>query len=627
MCGIAAIISFNKKLSFQLQEINNITQEMSRRGPDDEGYAIFTNKRKKIFFGIDTPEKVRKAYPQLLNIKNTKKILSSVALGHRRLSILDTTPLGHQPMCDDNRYWITYNGEIYNYIELKEELKKLGHKFKTKTDTEVILKAYQEWGTECQKKFNGDWAFIIFDCHKKVLFVSRDRFGIKPLYYTVNNNCIIFASEIKSLLKYSKISSKINKNYLLNYLKNGSQEHLKETPFQNIFRFPNAHFFLTRIRKKNIKIKFKRYWKLKSNFSNELCNHKKLKVVARKYYDLLKDSVKIRLRSDVPVGFSLSGGLDSSSIVYLANEIFKDFKINKKIKTFSLIHTKKNTLYCDESKFIYLLKKKLNLVSKFTSPKISNLYKSINKVVEYMESPPDGLGTSGFFTTELAHKCNLKVTLDGQGADEQLAGYDEFKFDYLRNLKGLYFFREAYFIIKNSVNLFKDLQLVILSFLPFNLIKILAKITQKNLLRKNGLNKCLAESINRGLMNLIHYGDSQSMFFSIESRMPFMDHRLIEFNASIPSNFKIYKGWNKYYARIAFQDKLPNEIVWRKDKMGWPSPQEEWLKKPLLKHFNKDISFLNSCERKLKIKNITIKVRMFMLALFKKKINLTIKII
>jgi glutamine phosphoribosylpyrophosphate amidotransferase len=144
LCGIAAIINFNKKLSFQLEEIHNITQELSRRGPDDEGYAIFKNKRKKIFFGTDTPDKVRKAHPQLLDIKNAKKNLSSVALGHRRLSIIDTTPLGHQPMCSNNRYWITYNGEIYNYIELREELKKLGHKFKTKTDTEVILKAYQE---------------------------------------------------------------------------------------------------------------------------------------------------------------------------------------------------------------------------------------------------------------------------------------------------------------------------------------------------------------------------------------------------------------------------------------------------------------------------------------------------
>ena len=159
------------------------------------------------------------------------------------------------------------------------------------------------------------------------------------------------------------------------------------------------------------------------------------------------------------------------------------------------------------------------------------------------------------------------------------------------------------------------------------MIKILAKITQRNLIRKKGLNKCLADSISRGLMNLIHYGDSQSMFFSIESRMPFMDHRLIEFNASIPSNYKIYKGWNKYYARLAFQNKLPNEIVWRKDKMGWPSPQEEWLKRPLLKHFNRDTNFLNSCERKFKIKNITIKVRLFMLALFKKKMSLNIKMI
>ncbi|MEI8204181.1 MAG: asparagine synthase (glutamine-hydrolyzing) [Bacteroidota bacterium] len=588
MCGIVGIFNFNGRADVQLPHAVNMASAMKHRGPDDEGFVVFQNDYKPIrFFGEDTPGPVREAHPALRDTQESSVPSSVVALGHRRLSILDLSPGGHQPMCSsDSRYWIVYNGEIYNYIELRQELKVLGHHFKTESDTEVILAAYQQWGEECLPRFNGDWAIVIYDEQKNKLFVSRDRFGVKPLYYFQDEERILFSSEIKGLLAHPDVKTEANLDYLKSYLESGAKEWLKETAFTNIYRFPFAHYAKITLSPAETRWDTLRYWNMKPNLSKEPLNQERAEHYAAQYYELLKDAVRIRLRSDVPVGCALSGGLDSSSIVYIVNELSKENGCQKQVRTFSLVHTSVESQDCDESDYIYRLRDKLNLDASTGEPLPSEIPVLIDIVLSNMESPPDSMCMAGIFTLRIAKKNKFVVTMDGQGADEQLAGYEGYIGDYLSGINGLLFIPESIRLL----NTFGWSLPVLIYFLKVFLVKFFYRElniireyfqSKKRVERYKTLNESLANSIETSLVNLIHYADSRSMYYSIESRMPFMDYRLVEFNASVPSNYKIYKGYTKYYARLAFKDKLPLEITWRRDKMGFPMPEKYWLSIPL----------------------------------------------
>jgi asparagine synthase (glutamine-hydrolysing) len=587
MCGIVGIFNFSGKVNTQLQIAMRMAQSMKHRGPNDEGFVIF-NQTEGVsqYYGQDTPFEVLEAYPELQSFDSSNQLRSSVALGHRRLSILDLSPGGHQPMASqDNRYWIVYNGEIYNYIELREELYDAGYHFKSESDTEVILAAYQHWGVDCLKKFNGDWAIIIYDSRNQELFVSRDRFGVKPLYYYQDDNQILFASEIKGLLEYPAVKAEPNLDWLKDYLESGPKEWKAETAFKNIFHFPFSHYALISL---SIKKAWepKQYWEIKQNATQEEFCDDKARFFASQYYDLLSDAVRLRLRADVKVASALSGGLDSSSIVYLVNQHLKSKNKQDLQETFSSVYKSPGTESCDESFFIDKLAMELGVISNQIEPLQKDVQYELWGVNYSMENPPESTCMSAWYTYKKTNERKIFVTLDGQGADEQLAGYVVYLTSHIASLPIKDLFRETYkLMLIPGARIYIFLGFVIRFTRFFFGDKITGNFIKR--IKKSELplsvDEYLKFSFQTSLVNLLHYADSASMAHSVESRLPFMDYRLVEFLRTLPSCYKIHDGWTKYIARLAFDAKLPNEICWRRDKMGWSIPETYWFRGDLRK--------------------------------------------
>jgi asparagine synthase (glutamine-hydrolysing) len=590
MCGFVCILNISKDHR-QVEYLHRMNDKIHHRGPDDEGYMICDSDLNRKYYSGEDTVKLDEAnhleyanYYPTLNIKNAYNDASYLLFGHRRLSILDLSVAGHQPMSYLDRYTIIFNGEIFNFLELKEELIELGYFFLSNSDTEVILAAYDMWGSECQSRFNGFWAFIILDIKSETLFISRDRLGIKPLYYYYDKNKIIFASEIKSILANPTVETSPNINYINKYLKNGPSEFIKETSFNNIYHFESASFVEKKIHQFiNGNISEQKYWIINAYLSNEPFEFSKAIEFKKKYLSLLTDSIKIRLRSDVKIGTALSGGLDSSTICFIINKLLKDKGDANQQLTFSSVYSEINQPNVDESEFIYSLSKKLNTKSYTIQPCADEVKMNYEKMITAMENLPNGTHMSGYFVYKLVNENKVTVTIDGQGADEQLAGY----LGYIRN-----------YLIHIPLSRLKDEIIQVLKIqnvkksnvfigVLFNLInKVLGDKLFDRLMSIFfprifflHLNEALKQSTTNGILtNLLHYSDSLSMANSVESRLPFLDYRVIEFLASIPVSYKIYNGWTKYISRFAMSDLLPDNIVWRKDKMGWPQPDEIWLK-------------------------------------------------
>lgn len=590
MCGIVGIFEFGSSKTPQAGPALAMAASLRHRGPDDEGYVLFDTEAKALSaWGPDTPDAVRAILPEGACDIRECAVKSRALLAHRRLSILDVSSAGHQPMAaPGGRYWICFNGEIYNYVELRAELEALGETFVTAGDTEVALRAYLVWGNQCCEKFNGDWAMIIYDRAEHRLFVSRDRFGIKPLYFYQDDTRIVFASEIKAFLAHPKLSVSADHEIIRTYMKNGSNEWSDETPFKGVHRFPFAHFADISL-KRAFDWAPRQYYSLAVNRSRESFDPHRAREYADQYFALLKNAVQIRMRSDVPLGCALSGGLDSSSVVYLADQILREQGYDKKLQTFSLVHTDPADKALDESGFIDILAHQVEFESFRRCPNVEDAQTIIHDVIRHWETPPDGFGLAGFVTVGIANDLGLVVTLDGQGADEVQAGYHHTLISYLGGLSFREFFREAAALERNLAATPKYIaQLIALGFLlnrtgprTFNFV---SRLFGRNFqIQSRTLGDELKRSVGEGLVNLLHYADARSMYYSIESRMPFMDHRLIDFSLSIPDCYKVHDGYTKYFARLAFDGKLPDEITWRKDKMGWPVPAGRWINDSLSK--------------------------------------------
>lgn len=582
MCGIAGIIS-KKPVSASIIRAMNDT--LIHRGPDDEGYLLGGQNNPDI--PLHKPDQVNSPIPFMF--------------AHRRQATIDPGESGHQPMPYLNRYWIVKNGAMYNYVELREELKALGYIFRSRSDTEVFMASYDAWGTNCLNKFNGMWAFVLYDSKTGELFISRDRFGIKPFYYYQDEEYFIFASEIKAILKHPSVPKEPNIDYCTQFLKEGPKEYLQETAFLHIYRLEPAHYLKCNVSEIFNQLKTVRYWEVIPNLSDEPYNEEKARAYAHQYMTLLSDAVKLRLRADVNIGFSLSGGLDSSSIVLLADQHLKAEGSKEKQQTFSCIYHTPGCEYCDESSYINELAAFLDLQSHTIEPDEKDVLTEHKKVAYYLDTPTESTMMSGWHTFKSARDGNIKVILDGQGADEQLGGY----FGYLT----------AYYATIPSNQLI--LELLRLQRIPGSFISIGSGIILNILrhifgekralsllkqLKRNytyvPLNKRLADDLLLSLVTLSHYSDRASMAHSVESRMPFTDYRLVEFLASVPASYKIHAGWTKFIARKAFNNKLPDTICWRKDKMGWPVPEEFWFHGGLKDTFIKAIlnsGFIEQC--------------------------------
>jgi len=602
MCGICGIFSSGNPVPVSL--IKSLADTLKHRGPDDEGYLAGNKKDGDLF-----PLTGRDSQIRGLDVSRFKGS-ATYLLGHRRLSILDLTSAGHQPFSNaKGTLWIVYNGEVYNYKSLREELKTKGYLFKTHTDTEVVLTAYEEWGEQCLDKLDGMWAFAIFDRRKHCLFGARDRFGVKPMYFFKDKHYFAFASEIKALLKLPFIQRKINNDAAFDFLAFGWIENEEESFFKGIWEvYPGQAFHLDL---SSLSLKKWKYYNLAYNPSWEQFDPQKFEGIVRQTKELLFEAVSSHLQSDVPVGSCLSGGLDSSSVVCMVNSLIdkEHFKqVGERQKVFTVCY--KDNKRVDESRWAKFIVDKTKTSWYRLYPQVRDIGRYIEDIV-YAQDIPFG-SASGvipqYFLMKLVREAGVKVLLDGQGGDELFAGYKGFflssMLEHSRHFALHDVFRELKFRGNSPVSLpfyVTSLAKIYLpQFIPGLLLTPLLRGTRREIRYLNprflakykdrlevlrhrciqNLNQSLHQTITHfNFKYLLRYEDRNSMRYSIEARTPFADHRrLIEFAFQVPGNYKIHNGWSKYLLRQAMAGILPEEVRWRKDKLGFAVPESSWLK-------------------------------------------------
>lgn len=501
----------------------------------------------------------------------------SIGLAHRRLAIIDLSEDAHQPMAnEDGSLWLVFNGEIYNFIELRDELRQKGHTFRSKSDSEVILHAYEEWETECLTRFNGMWAFALWDERKQQLFCARDRFGIKPFYYTEVQGSFLFASEIKALLTHPEAGRIPDDGMLRTYLGWGVLDHTGGTMFKGISQLRPAHAMVVKI---GGRPKPFRYWDLKVNpaISSEIPGG----TATARLRELLKDATRIHLRSDVAVGTCLSGGIDSSALTMLINGIIRDKapgSVGTRQKTFSAVFADKRF---DESRYIDEVVRVSGADAYRTEPSPERVWDDMQKVLYMQDEPFGSLSIYAQYCVMRLAAERVKVVLDGQGADELLAGYLAYEWSYILGLfNSLHWytaFCEKIGALRHHRGFFTDA-----------VRQIVTRATRRRLLigeipavlRYGGrLDEVLYREVTAtNLPALLHYEDRNSMAFSIESRVPYLDVRLAEYLASLPLGLKIRRGVTKVALRTAIKGLVPELVRCRMDKMGFVTPEELWMK-------------------------------------------------
>lgn len=513
-----------------------------------------------------------------------------VSLGHRRLSIIDLSPAGRQPKCNENEsIWIVFNGEIYNFQEIRATLEKSGHQFSSDTDTEVIIHAYEEWGTSCVERFNGMWAFAIYDKNKGILFFSRDRFGVKPLYFCRNEKGLVFSSEIKGILQHP-IRCAANEKAIYDFLALGFVDHLQQTFFQDIDRLMPGESMIYSFSQGSME-KFRWYELNQVPAGMEKMTEEE---AAKRIRELFEDSVRYRLISDVPVGSCLSGGIDSSSIVHAMRKNSE----TSEIKTFSMVFPGKKQ---DESSFINEVVAATKVEAYNVSPSTEDLLRDLYDLIRTQEEPFGSLSIYGQYKVmQLANRSGMKVLLDGQGSDEIFAGYFiYYKYYFFESLLHLRM-GEAIETAKRMNSKLQDILLfpamTILSTLGLSqgilrnlwlsrlkYLKGFDEVVLANPLTDRGfdLNRALySDLISYSIPQLLRYEDKNSMRWSIESRVPFLDYRLVELAMSLPSGYKIRLGTTKYILRKAMKGLVSDRILNRRDKIGFAAPDEDWLMSP-----------------------------------------------
>ncbi len=620
MCGIFGIIGKQAQQGLA-SSVEIASKIVNHRGPDDEGFLTWSKEDSfQLFAGAGTNSESKGVH----NLPQWNKSLSfKLALAHRRLSILDLSPAGHQPMLlEGEDLAISYNGEIYNYIEVRDELVKLGRKFRTASDTEVILQAWAQWGKAALHKFNGMFAFVLVDSKLQKLYAVRDRFGVKPLYFTESNNYLAFASEVKQLRVLPDYSFQLNQRIAFDYLRHSLLDHATETFDIGIHQvMPGT---LLEIDIYSCKTKTEKWYhlipkKFTGSF-DEAC---------QEFRRLLKDSVRLRLRSDVPIGSALSGGLDSSTIVCLMREILEEQGVgNHALKTITSCQIDKRF---DEFAYAQKIIEHVKAESHKVFPSFEQMLNELDKFIWHLDYP---FGSTSQFSQwcvfEGAKKEGLTVMIDGQGADEQLAGYGGNDmalytgllggFEWLELAKEAIAYRKyrgnwpagfligaaQHYLPKFIVNKFPDKYLVRKNNPP-QWLKVFNGGVDENW--PSSLHQSLFQQVTRlPLPSLLRYEDRNSMAFSVESRVPFMDYRLIEFTMGLPEEFVYYRGERKRILRKAFRGKVPDTILDRKDKMGFLSSEEKWVKEEHKEWFMNEITGATMGLENFIEKNATIKM-------------------
>jgi len=565
MCGISGIISHHGS-DINLVQLKLMSDTLVHRGPDGSGEWI-------------GPQK-------------------NVGFAHRRLAIIDLSDDAAQPMHYLGKYSIVFNGEIYNYIELKTQLKQLGYSFKTNSDTEVILAAYDYYQDDCVQHFDGMFSFTIWNESSQTLFAARDRFGEKPFFYVNQDERFVFASEMKALWAIG-IEKKLSNQMLSNYLITGHIQNpynKSQTFYENIYALPPAHV----LKINNQGLKISPYWNLQKN--NILKDTEEN--VIKKLDELIHDSVIKRLRSDMPVGMSLSGGLDSTTLLhYIA-------KHQSDVKTFSAIFP---GFEKDESAFVNKAVNHYQVKNFSITPNENDLVNDFEKLMYHQEEP---FQSSSIFAQykvyQLAKENNIKVLMDGQGADEVFGGYLKYAQWYLMeeilNIHFGSFFMQKKKLENHFPTFHFGINNYLAAFFPGQAAKALSIRAEKSsqakayftndfLAHNTGENyneKQVVKSLNdilhfntmqMGLEELLRFSDRNAMAHGCEVRLPFLNHQLVSFVFGLPSSYKIHDGFTKYILRKMMQGKLPDEIVWRKDKIGFEPPQHQWMNATLMQDY------------------------------------------
>lgn len=561
MCGIGGLFGGSFSGADRLQLAGQMADLIAHRGPDDAGFHL----------------------------------LQEGVLLHRRLSIVDLSSAGHQPMATpDGQTWIVFNGEIYNFIEIRQELVRLGHTFATHTDTEVILLAYREWGVAALHRFNGMFSFLLVDLLIGKVFAVRDRFGVKPLYYwQLPCGALAFASEIKQFTRLPGWRAVANGQRLYDYLSWSVIDHTRETLFSGVFQLRGGEMAQFDLGAREPQLQIERWYHLRQErFAGSF------EEAAYQFRALCVDAVRLRLRADVEVGSCLSGGLDSSTIVSLASGLLKEQSAAKGQRTFTSCSD--NPLF-DERRYVEEVVAATRVQAHYVYPSPSDYFETARKILWHQDEPYHSASLYAQWSVfEAARRHGVKVMLDGQGADEQLAGYQAYFGARYTNLllrgRWLLLLKELGGASSSS----RAFGLLLNEVLPQWLRQPLRRLAGKGSSRPSWLRldrlgavpadparppagRCRVQALSEHqllqshLPMLLHWEDRNSMAHSIEARVPFLDYRLVEFVTSLPSEFKISGGWTKRVLRSGMEGMLPRSIGGRRDKQAFGLPEGEWF--------------------------------------------------
>jgi asparagine synthase (glutamine-hydrolysing) len=584
MCGITGVIDLSGR-AIDPTILKSMNDAIRHRGPDDEGYVLLhrTSGRSQSYAGPDSPEAVQASRPMLY--PETSVAGADVGLTHRRFSIVDLSSAGHQPFfSQDGKCCVTFNGEIYNYIELRAELEALGVVFRTRSDTEVLVEAYRVWGTGCFRRFNGFWAIALYDFERRLLILSRDRLGKRPLYYAREGDRVWFASEIKALLRVPAIAArrKVRPEAVWYWCVDGMRDLDDTTMFDGINNLPAASYAVVDAGFPNQIVK---YWNVPHERMTE--NDVSVPEAAASIRDLLTDAVRIRLRADVPIAFELSGGLDSSTVLALASGCGRG-----KLRTYTVRFAEPY----NEEPFARSVASRYDVDYRIIDPELDRFWQGVGAFTHLQEEPyhSPNLQSSQAIWSAMRDE-GTKVVLTGSAGDEMFAGYA--KYYWRAQIENLRAGRWSLLIDnarnwterKHSVHTIVREAVMAAGLRGAALAVKRALVTRDYLVgvgtpQKLPYAKSLTEWLYTDITNtLIPYwlmsGDKTLMGVPFEGRCPFLDYRMVELATTLPVTYLIRHGWHKWILRKAMEDLLPAEVVWRRTKMGFPFPYETFYEK------------------------------------------------
>lgn len=620
MCGLAGIISLNNNIDINADSIYKMGTVIAHRGPDSAGYLFGGNNLAK-----EKYEYLKSKYPNDVDYIYEAHQQNCVLI-HRRLSIIDISTAAAQPMIDTtNRLYIIFNGEIYNHKDLRKELEQEGYNFATEhSDTEVILNSYLKWGANCLEKLRGMFSFVIWDKQENTFFIARDRVGVKPFYYAKSNGYFCFGSEIKSILQLPFIKREVNEKGFYNYLTFLSVP-APETMFKDIFKIPAGHYMIIKNNEVSEPIQ---YWDVFDNVELTNQNEEEIK---KQLIEELKVSVKLRTEADVPVGVFLSGGIDSSLNTALFTETSSE-----PVKSFSVGYEDdhKLTSYKNEFEYSRLIAKKLNSDYKEKEITQKEFIDFLSKLVYYQDEPiADPVCVPVYFVSKLARDNNVTVCQVGEGSDELFWGYLSWKQQLLLHklnaipfltpfkkmaLKGLevlgkdntvyyewlrkgvtdekqLFWAGSIALGEHDKNkiIHKKIKDKFKNYSSWESIKSHYHKFKKVAPEQSQLNWMTYIDLKHRLPELLLMRvDKMSMAVSLEARVPFLDHKFIEYSMGIPTRLKTKNNESKYILKKAVEGILPNEIIYRK-KQGFGAPVFDWFFEDLGEVAKKEIFEFN----------------------------------